>query len=73
MLVLTRRPGEAIVIDGGISVTVVAVVGGRVRLGFTAPASIRIDRAEVHAGRLAADRPETHVPERGDTYAACSE
>ena len=33
MLVLTRRPGEAIVIDGAISVTVLAVKGDRVRIG----------------------------------------
>jgi carbon storage regulator len=73
MLVLTRRIGESIVIDGAIRVTVVAVTGGRVRLGVMAPASIRIDRAEVHAGRLAEDLPEPHVAERGATYAECSE
>ena len=33
MLVLTRRAGEQIVIDGATCVTVVAVKGGRVRLG----------------------------------------
>jgi carbon storage regulator len=48
MLVLTRRAGETIVIDGGIRVTVVAVGGGKVRLGVTAPMSVRVDRSEVH-------------------------
>ena len=33
MLVLTRRVGETIVIDGDIQVTVVAVKGDRIRLG----------------------------------------
>jgi carbon storage regulator len=48
MLVLTRKPGEVIVIDGGIRVTVVAVKGDRVRIGIAAPPEVRVDREEVH-------------------------
>jgi carbon storage regulator len=48
MLVLTRRVGESVVIDGGIRVTVVAIRGDKVRLGITAPDSVRVDRQEVH-------------------------
>jgi carbon storage regulator len=73
MLVLTRRFGETIVIDGEIRVTVVEIKGGKVRLGVTAPASVRVDRAEVHVARIAESGPENHVPERGDPYAACAE
>jgi len=51
MLVLTRRAGQTVVIDGAISVTVMAVMGGKVRLGVTAPLSVRVDRSEVHARR----------------------
>lgn len=51
MLVLTRRLGETVVIDGGIQVTIVAVQGNKVRLGITAPDSVRVDRQEVHARR----------------------
>ena len=51
MLVLTRRIGEEIVIDGNIRVTVIAVKGEKVRLGITAPPSISVDREEVHARR----------------------
>jgi carbon storage regulator len=47
MLALTRRIGEAIVIDGGIRVRVVRVQGDRVRLAIEAPASVRVDREEV--------------------------
>jgi carbon storage regulator len=53
MLVLTRKVGETIVIDGKISVTVTAVLGDRVRLGVTAPPSFCVDRSEVHERRLA--------------------
>lgn len=48
MLVLTRKVGEEIVIDGHIRVTVVALKGGRVRIGVTAPPEVRVDREEVH-------------------------
>jgi carbon storage regulator len=51
MLVLSRCPGEEIVIDGGIRITVVEIRGGRVRLGITAPASVGIARHEVHERR----------------------
>ncbi len=36
MLVLTRKPGEQIVIDGSIVVTVLSVQGNRVRIGIRA-------------------------------------
>jgi carbon storage regulator len=51
MLVLTRNVGEKIVIDGNISVTVVAVKGNKVRLGIDAPDHVRVDRQEVHERR----------------------
>jgi len=51
MLVLSRRIGEEIVIADNVRVTVVAIHGDKVRLGITAPRSVRVDRAEVHARR----------------------
>ena len=47
MLVLSRKRGERIVIGNGIVVTVVAVHGDRVRLGFDAPAEVPIHREEI--------------------------
>ena len=47
MLVLTRKPGEKVVIGDNISVTVVAIHGNVVRLGLTAPAEIPIRRMEL--------------------------
>jgi carbon storage regulator len=49
MLVLTRRIGEEILIDGDIHVTVVAVKGNQVRLGITAPSSVLVARLELLA------------------------
>jgi carbon storage regulator len=51
MLVLSRRVGEEIVIDGSIRITVSAIQGERVRIGITAPPSVRVDREEVHLRR----------------------
>jgi carbon storage regulator len=48
MLILTRRIGEQIVIDGNIRVMVIAVMGDRVQLGTSAPPSVLLDRSEVH-------------------------
>jgi carbon storage regulator len=47
MLILTRRPAEAINIGEEIVLTVLGVTGGQVRFGIDAPRSIPIDRAEV--------------------------
>lgn len=47
MLVLSRRMGETVVIDGHILVTVVSIGDGRVRLGIDSPPHVRVDRSEV--------------------------
>jgi carbon storage regulator len=51
MLVLSRRIGEEIVIDKQIRIVVAAVQGDRVRLGISAPPTMRVDRQEVHERR----------------------
>jgi carbon storage regulator len=51
MLVLTRRQGEAIVINGDIQVSIVAVQGGKVRVGIEAPDWMTVDRQEIHERR----------------------
>ncbi|HTU22692.1 MAG TPA: carbon storage regulator [Gemmataceae bacterium] len=60
MLVLTRRIGETIVIDGVISVTVVAIHGDKSRLGVSAPPAIRVDRSEIHERRQASRPAAPH-------------
>lgn len=51
MLVLSRKLGERIVIEGNIEITVVAIKGRAVRIGVSAPDSVRVDRGEVNARR----------------------
>ena len=47
MLVLSRRIGERLVIDAKITVTVIEVRGGQIRLGIEAPSEIPVWREEV--------------------------
>jgi len=47
MLVLSRRVDESLLIDKVIKITVLDIKGGQVRLGITAPESIKIHREEV--------------------------
>lgn len=47
MLVLSRRRGEAIVIDGEIVVTLLEIRGNQIRLGVQAPARVGVQRAEL--------------------------
>jgi carbon storage regulator len=59
MLVLSRKPGEKVVIGTGITVTVMAMTGNKVRLGIDAPDQVRILRGELACGQeepLDADR-----------------
>lgn len=47
MLVLTRKTNETIQLGGSqITITVVNIGGGRVRLGIQAPSEVRIERLE---------------------------
>ena len=47
MLVLSRRLGEAFVLDGGIRVVVISADRRGVRLGIEAPQEVRIQREEL--------------------------
>lgn len=47
MLVLSRKVGQELVIDGNIRIVVNRVSGNRVTLGITAPDDVRIVRGEL--------------------------
>lgn len=65
MLILSRKQGEAILVDGGIRIVVLATDNGGVRLGIEAPSEVGIVREEIvnriadenrRAGATKADR-----------------
>lgn len=53
MLILQRKPGESLVIGEDITVSVISIEGGRVRLAISAPPEISILRSELLDAREA--------------------
>ena len=47
MLILTRKEGETITIGEDIHIKVLAVQGGKVRIGIEAPRDVPVNREEV--------------------------
>ena len=48
MLALSRKKGEAIVINNNIEVTILEIKGEQVKLGINAPKEVPVYRKEVH-------------------------
>ena len=59
MLILTRRPREALTIGEGITITVMEIKGSRVRIGVTAPVGVAVRRDET----LDKARAQEHAPD----------
>ena len=51
MLVLSRKTGEKIVIDGNITLEIVKIQGNRITLGLVAPTDVKILRGELKQDR----------------------
>lgn len=47
MLVLTRKVGESIIISGGITVTILGIDRGQIKIGTTAPKHVTVNREEI--------------------------
>jgi carbon storage regulator len=67
MLILSRKLGESIVIDGRIHVTVMRVDGEVVKLGIAAPSEVPVHRQEVYeeiqrSNQQALTRQSTPLP-----------
>ncbi|CAN5587642.1 hypothetical protein BH10PLA2_BH10PLA2_27010 [soil metagenome] len=58
MLVLSRKVGEKVVINGSITVEVVSVERGKVRIGISAPPEVSVHRKEVYDRILEFGAPE---------------
>lgn len=48
MLILSRKEGEKIIINGDIEITVTSIKGNEVKLGIKAPDSVVVYREEVY-------------------------
>jgi len=58
MLSLSRKRGERIMIGSNIELTVIAIRGQRVQLGFSAPKEIAINREETLRQSCADQQPD---------------
>jgi carbon storage regulator len=56
MLILTRRPGESIIIADDVVVTILGVNRNQVRVGVTAPRRTPVHREEVYRRICAEER-----------------
>lgn len=67
MLIITRRPGEKVMLGDDIVVEVMDVSGSSVRIGIDAPRSVRVFREEiwqaVREENEAAARSDVTLPE----------
>lgn len=66
MLILTRRPGENIIVGDDIVISVIEVRGDAVRIGIKAPRSVSVHREEVYrelqlANQQAASSPDEAI------------
>jgi carbon storage regulator len=75
MLILTRRPGERVVIGEDVLVTVMGISGHTVRLGIEAPSGVPIYREEIWlavreenraAAEASADALPSSTPQKPD-------
>jgi len=76
MLILSRRTGEAIVIDEKITLTVLSIKGRQVRLGIDAPDEVSVHREEIYQRIKAGEgtgfsaSEATKGPDKGQTNVA---
>ena len=64
MLVLRRKVGESIILDGVINVSVLAVEGERVKIGISAPPDVTIVREELLRMVAEASNHNTSIQQR---------
>ena len=49
MLILSRKAGESLILDGGIEIKITEIYGDKVRIGIAAPGSVKVYRKELYA------------------------
>jgi carbon storage regulator len=72
MLIITRKPGERIMLGDDMIIEVIEVSGSSVRLGIAAPRSVPVYREEIWAAVKEEQQAKaaSEIPETGGTGAA---
>jgi carbon storage regulator len=68
MLVLTRKPNQSIMIGDDIEVSVLSVMGEKVRIGINAPQDIPVFRTEIYV-EIQREEGEQNSPSSEDVRA----
>ena len=74
MLILSRRCGEAIVVDERIKLTVLSIKGKQIRIGIEAPDDVSVHREEIYERIIsgeAVDYTGGRSSSRSDKLSAC--
>ncbi|KZE77893.1 carbon storage regulator [Paenibacillus elgii] len=61
MLVLSRKKGQSIMINGNIEIYVVSIEGEQIKLGINAPSDIKVYRKELLEAIEASNKEATSV------------
>ena len=61
MLALSRKKGEALVINNNIEVTILEIKGEQVKLGISAPKEVPVYRKEVYVQIQKANKEATNI------------
>ena len=67
MLVLTRKSNQSIMIGDDVKVSVLSVIGEKVRIGIEAPADVPVFRTEIY---LEIQNKQTHDDTQGSDVSA---
>ena len=62
MLILSRKAGESLILDGGIEIKITEIYGDKVRVGIAAPADVRVYRKELYATIQENQSADQHAP-----------
>lgn len=71
MLVLSRKVGEKLVIDGNIIVEVVRIQGNRITLGIVAPTEVKVLRGELDPKQSQSRKGTTEHAVKDGLLVAC--
>jgi carbon storage regulator len=64
MLIVTRRPGERVMVGDQVVITVIEVKGSSVRIGIDAPRAVPVYREEIYAA-MQQSRTDESQPSTG--------
>jgi len=71
MLILSRKVGEKLVIDGNITVEVVRIQGNRITLGIVAPQEVKVLRGELDQKQSKAEAEPVELVVEDGLLVAC--